>query len=223
MLKERANAVVEEKNAESNSTRLPGDETKISDSSKLNALKIQYDKLANYWIHFNTIIWAVPTIAITIMTGILIGSYRMELDGLPRIVSLSVGSLFLFALTIEVVKKRFHMNAISYLLKDLQGELGLEEGKSQFPLGVADDIAKFLESKPDNEEKSVDNKDPVFEFFRRSYGRQFLTWVILCAAISLAILAEWEFVKYYHEEWSVLVATLIGIIAITAPLDIMHM
>lgn len=170
-------------------------------------------------MHFNTIIWAVPTIGISIMTGILIGSYS-QIDGLPRIVSLGLGSLFLFALTIEVVKKRLHMNAISYLLKDLQVELGLEN--SQFPLGVADDIGVFLKSKLEYEKESPDHKDPVFEFFRRSYGRQFLTWVLVCAAISLAILAEWKFVnyltKYYREEWSIPVAILIGIVAITAPL-----
>lgn len=210
--------LVEHKTAESNSTRLPGETTKISDpNSKMNALKTQYERLASYWMHFNTIIWAVPTIAITIMTGILIGSYRMELDGLPRIVSLSIGSLFLFSLTIEVVKKRYHMNAISYLLKDLQAELGLE-AKLQFPLGVGKDLHEFLESKFTYENESPDRNDPVFNFFRRSYARQFLTWVILCAAIGLAVLAEWEFVTYYREEWSILVAILIGIAAVIAPM-----
>lgn len=62
----------------------------------------------------------MPTVAIAIMTGILIGAYDRLADGTwERIASLGIGSIFLFALTIEVIKKRYHMNVISSLLKDL--------------------------------------------------------------------------------------------------------
>jgi hypothetical protein len=77
-------------------------------------LRTQYDILANHWRHFNTIIWGVPTIAITIMSGILIGAYSSHLNGWPLVITLGIGSLMLFSLTIELVKKRYHMNVISF-------------------------------------------------------------------------------------------------------------
>src|SRR2546430_1745422 len=117
---------------------------KNNDTSRIDALKIQYDKLTSHWTSFNNLIWAVPTVAIAIMTGILIGAYdRLGEGTYERIATLSVGSLFLFALTIEVIKKRYHMNVISLLLKDLQVELGLEE-KFRFPLGISGDIDDYL-------------------------------------------------------------------------------
>ena len=97
------------------------DEIKIAhDACEKEAMKIQYNKLANDWTSFNNLIWAVPTVAVVIMSGMLVAAYRPELSGWPqvRIVILSLGSLFLFALTVEVVKKRFHMNVItSYIPK----------------------------------------------------------------------------------------------------------
>jgi hypothetical protein len=119
------------------SSNLPKDD-------RLGVMKIQYDKLTNDWNSFNNLIWGVPTVAIAIMTGILIGAYSsLHECSWERIASLSVGSLFLFALTIEVVKKRSHMNVISLLLKDLQVELGLDE-RFRFPLGISGDIDSYL-------------------------------------------------------------------------------
>lgn len=69
--------------------------------------KIQYDKLANDWRHINTMIWGVPAVAISIMTGIILAAYTKELEGWPRIISLGFGALLLFALTVEVIKKGY--------------------------------------------------------------------------------------------------------------------
>lgn len=187
------------------------------------AMRIQYTKLSSDWTHFNTIIWGVPTVAIAIMIGILIGAYQnLGNWPLPRIISLSIGSLFLFALTIEVVKKRFHMNVISLLIKDLQVKLGLSE-ELRFPLGISNDINKYLETRLKNEKGQLaDYNDPLFKFFERSYARQYLTYVIFSAAIILAILAEWEFVNNRmiggNYGGTLLVGIMVGISAIIAPI-----
>lgn len=95
-------------------------EAKPKDNN-FEVIKAQYDKIANDWRHFNTIIWGIPSVAVAIMTGIIIAAYQphADLQGWPRIASLSLGSLLLFALTVETVKKRHHMNAMSILLKRL--------------------------------------------------------------------------------------------------------
>jgi hypothetical protein len=146
----------------------------------------------------------------------LVAAYHPELDRLPqvRIVILSLGSLFLFALTVEVIKKRFHMNVITSLLKDLEAGLGLDP-KFQFPSGT-EDIDNYIENKfPEN--KPDDYSDPVFKFFKMSYARKYLTYVILIAAISLALLAEWEFIKFgNYNIWFYVVGSAVVIVAVTA-------
>jgi 5-hydroxyisourate hydrolase-like protein (transthyretin family) len=170
---------------------------KLHNDWEKQVMKIQYDKLVNDWRSFNNLIWAVPTVAIAIMSGMLIAAYRPEFDLLPqvRIVILSLGSLFLFALTVEVVKKRFHMNVITYLLQDLEEGLGLN-AKFRFPLGT-EDIDEYMERKGNRgiKKKPDDYSDPVFKFFKRAYARKYLTYIILISAISLALLAEWESIK----------------------------
>jgi hypothetical protein len=180
-------------------------------------MKIQYEKLSNDWRSFNNLIWAVPTVAVAIMSGMLIAAYREEFNVIPqvRIAILGLGSLFLFALTIEVIKKRFHMNVITYLLQDIEAEGFALEKKFRFPLGTKG-IDEYIEgkSKGDPKKKPDDYSDPVFKFFKMSYARKYLTYVILIAAISLALLAEWEFIKFgeYHI-WFYIV----GIVVVIAP------
>jgi uncharacterized membrane protein len=180
-------------------------------------MKIQYEKLSNDWRSFNNLIWAVPTVAVAIMSGMLIAAYREEFNVIPqvRIAILGLGSLFLFALTIEVIKKRFHMNVITSLLQDIEAK-GFElEEKFRFPLGTKG-IDRYIEEKSegDSKKKPDDYSDPVFKFFKISYARKYLTYVILIAAISLALLAEWEFIKFgeYHI-WFYIV----GIVFVIAP------
>jgi Double zinc ribbon len=197
------------------------DEIKKHNDWQKEIIKIQYNKLANDWISFNNLIWAVPTVAVAIMTGMLVAAYRPEFNLLPhvRIVILSLGSLFLFALTIEVVKKRFHMNVISLLLKDLQAELGLKE-EFRFPLGISGDIDEYLKKRLVKEKKLADYEDPVFNFFKISYARKYLTYVILIAALSLALLAEWEFISLEKDGiWFHLVGFVVGIGAATATIS----
>jgi hypothetical protein len=177
-------------------------------------MKAQYSKLSDDWRHFNTIIWGVPSVAIAIMTGVILVAYNPDLEGWPRITTLSVGSLFLLALTIELVKKRLHMNAISYLSRELQVELGIPEDL-RFPLGTkSEEIEKSVEesiknsinrsvkkreASPDyaNEdpyakERPPDYKDALFMLFQRSYARKYLTYVTFVAAVAVALLSVIE-------------------------------
>ena len=84
--------------------------------------KSQYEKLANDWRQVHSIIWGVPSVAIAIMTGIILVAFQSQLEGPPRIVTLSLGSLLLFALTVELVKKRLFMDALSVRLQELEGQ-----------------------------------------------------------------------------------------------------
>jgi hypothetical protein len=160
----------------------------------------QYSKLSDDWRHFNTIIWGVPSVAIAIMTGVILVAYSPDLEGWPRITTLSVGSLFLFALTIELVKKRLHMNAISYLLKDLQVALGIPEDL-RFPLGTkSSEIEDVIDKSVEKVQKSLDYykakppdyKDALFMLFQKSYARKYLTYVTFVAAVAVALLSVIE-------------------------------
>lgn len=72
------------------------------------------------------------------MSGIIFAAYQKNVTGWVRIAALSLGSFLLFALMTESIKKRQHMEAISYLLKDLQNsESGLKlPDKFNFPVGL---------------------------------------------------------------------------------------
>jgi hypothetical protein len=189
-----------------------------------DGIKLQYEKLANDWRHFNTIVWGIPTVAVAIMASIVIAAYGVGVEGWPRIASLSLGSLLLFALTIETVKKRLHMNAMSLLLKTLQ-EDGLKLAKEhRFPVGISvgdsDDIKKYFDvweqkqaqKSPEEREKVPDSDDVLFQFFKQVYARKVLTWVVFIAGIVVALLADLEFVLLYYKpyEWY---AIMIGIVA----------
>lgn len=73
------------------------------DASEL--LKSQYDKLANDWRAITQIIWQIPTAAMAITAGIIIAAYQQYVPVFPRIIILIIGSLLLFSLAIESVKK----------------------------------------------------------------------------------------------------------------------
>jgi hypothetical protein len=184
-------------------------------------MKTQYSKLSDDWRHFNTIIWGVPSVAIAIMTGVILVAYNPDLVGWPRITTLSVGSLFLFALTIELVKKRLHMNAISYLSREIQVALGIPRDL-RFPLGTqtseieksTSEIEKSIKTSIKNsidrrvkegeispnsvneglyaKESPLDYKDPLFKLFQKAYARKYLTYVTFIAAVAVALLSVIE-------------------------------
>jgi hypothetical protein len=164
-----------------------------SPETRFDSLKTQYDQLSEDWRHFNNILWGIPAVAVSIMAGIIVVAYQPELDGWPRFVSLTIGALFLFALTIEVIKKRVHLNAISDLLNELQGPKGLKlKPDFNFPVGLSEDVEDYWAKKHDplkKEEAEVPRYDLLFYSLRRSSARGFLAYVTFIATIAVGILA----------------------------------
>ena len=169
---------------------------------EIELMKTQYVKLSEDWRQFNTILWGIPAIAVSIMAGIILVAYQPGLAGWPRFVSLAIGSLFLFALTIEVIKKRVHMNAISDILKELQGPNGLNlERDFIFPVGISDDVEDYWDDKRERHEIELkeDVNEPttdwLFRRLRRKLARRYLAFVIFFATVAVAILAVIELGK----------------------------
>jgi tetratricopeptide (TPR) repeat protein len=160
-------------------------------NSKIDIEK-QYDKLAQDWRDINNIIWGIPAVAISIMTGIIVASYQAGLMGWPRIILLGVGSILLFALSLEVVKKRLLMNAISKRLHELETKCG-DDNLVPSPYSTPD-LLKYT-----YEKDNPDDKDPVYVLFKWSYARQYLTQVVFVAAILVTALTEWEFYNYLKD------------------------
>ena len=65
---------------------------------------LQYNRFAEDWRYVNTIIWQLPSIVISIMAGIVAVAFTL-VEGWPRIMVLSAGSLFMFVLTIAVARQ----------------------------------------------------------------------------------------------------------------------
>ncbi len=172
-------------------------------SHHLDDYKNQYDELSQYWRHFNSIIWAIPTVAVTLIAGIIIGAFQKEIVGWPRFAVLAIGSAILFALTIELSRKILHMEALSYLLKDLQENALRLPRAIRFPLGVSKDIEEYIEE-VDKNRKPHDNL--IFKLLKRCYARKWLLYVIFFVFIAVAFIAIFVLldiihVNYYHLPW----------------------
>jgi predicted RNA-binding protein with TRAM domain len=150
------------------------------------------------WKYFNTLLWGVPSVAIAIMTGIIFAAYQKEVVGWARIAALSIGSFLFFALTVESIKKRQHMDVLSRLLMDLQ-KSGLQlSGHFIFAVGLQYDIERYLANKP----KMHKGDDKVFNFFKVFYARRVLTLVVFVSAVVVvAGLADYEFVKLFNNQF----------------------
>ena len=148
-------------------------------------LKAQYEKLANDWRGINQIIWEIPTAAITITSGIIIGAYHF-LSGLPRIITLIIGSLLLISLTIESVKKRLLMDAIGLTLNKIEKDHTIIES----PFSDSDPLDYINANYPEYYGK----KDFVLSLFKRSRARQALTHVIFYAVIAVSALVMLEII-----------------------------
>lgn len=160
-----------------------------SDSSHTQDwLRFQYEKLGNDWRAINQIIWQIPTAAIAITTGIIIAAYQQYLVGLPRIFILIIGSLLLFSLAVESVKKRLHMDAIGVTIDKIEKETKEPSiVKTHFSDDVYNEIKKI---KPDYS----GNKDFVLYLYKKSHARQALTHVIFYAGIAVSALAILEII-----------------------------
>jgi hypothetical protein len=100
-----------------------GDQNPISRSTQ--AAYRQYDRLAEDWRFHHNLIWQIPSVAIAIIGGIVTVSYQF-LNGLPRVILLSIGSALIFALTIALAKHRLGADARTQFLCDLGGDRPLD-------------------------------------------------------------------------------------------------
>jgi hypothetical protein len=117
------------------------------------------------------------------------------------IISLGFGALLLFTLTVEVIKKRLLMSAISGKLADLEG--GNEVDKFSATTGGLIDYVDEIHQKSGY--TNPDQGDPIYRLFKWSYARQYLTYITFVAGILVSILTEWEFIKYlcqlHYGQW----------------------
>jgi hypothetical protein len=181
----------------------------FEEQHRLDRIKMQYDRLAQDWRQVHTVIWGIPTVAVAIITGILVGAYQPQLIGYPRIVALAMGSVFLFALTGQIVKKRVLMNAIAAKMYFLERDLGL----IPFTPGTEDN-AKLM--KKYNAETSRlgrnGNRDLPYRLFHDTHSRQDLAFVVFLGGLLAAILTYWEFINYYKTAIEFWVGTSLAII-----------
>ncbi|HEY7079671.1 MAG TPA: hypothetical protein VH500_08220 [Nitrososphaeraceae archaeon] len=160
-------------------------------SSKDDAKTSQYNKLSEDWRQFNSILWGIPTIAVAIMGGVVVAAFQPGLLGWPRFVLLVVGSFFLFALTIETIKKRVHMDTISDVLNELQGKNGFQlEDDFMFPVGLHKDVETYWDKKC-KRHPGVERppEDWLLRRLKHRGARRWLAYVTFSASIAVAILA----------------------------------
>ena len=156
---------------------------------------IQYNRFAEDWRHVNTIIWQLPSIAISIMGGIVAVAYHF-LEGWPRIMLLSTGSLFMFVLTIVVTRQIVFANTRLRFLQYLEYKFNVKI----FPTGLRDDqnkIDSILNDMPqDKQTFNPTGGDYIFKTLNRQSSRRWLTYSILILAILLAGSAVMESYLY---------------------------
>jgi len=180
--------------------------SKTADRPTDENLRAEYNKAAENWRHLNNILWGIPAVAVSIMTGMVVAAYQPSMIGWPRFILLSFGSLFLFAISAEVVKKQLHMNIATHLSSKLQDELELKKFKT--PPHVLEYWR--IEANKKDREKYAGEFSLSHLFFGRGEGQGMiprgpsvlLAYVILVAAISIAVIAVLDLVgiivKYYH-------------------------
>lgn len=201
--------------------------TDVKITSKYDKLGVtnEYEKLGNDWRAVNQIIWQIPTAAIAITTGIIIAAYQQYLLGLPRIFILIIGSLLLFSLAIESVKKRLHMDAIGVTIDEIETIAGEREKEIKnkttedkmpgFVMTHFSDTEAYNYIKSKNENYNGD-KDFLLRLFKVSHARQALTHVTFYAGVAVSILAILEIIAQYNHTKleasnSMWIAGLIGI------------
>lgn len=117
-----------------------GDQNPISPSTE--AAYRQYDRSAEDWRFHHNLIWQIPSVAIAIIGGIVTVSYNF-LNGLPRVILLSIGSVLIFALTTALAKHRLGADARTQFLSDLETEIF----KVKPILTKTNDLIDYLEEK----------------------------------------------------------------------------
>jgi len=181
------------------------------------SIQDQYERFAQDWRQIHTVVWGIPNVAVAILTGVIVAAYQDPLNGWPRIIVLSVGSILLFALTVELVEKRIFMNAITARM------ITLEEDNNLKPFRIRKhDIKKELDDYDERMAKRDPNRPPSLDrdiptrLFRLSHAREGLTYVVFVSAIILTALSYFEFVTFLHYTVSSYFYGIIPIIVISA-------
>jgi hypothetical protein len=155
-----------------NNSSIPGREKeadkKILDSND----RLQYDRLTQDWRQIHNIIWGIPSVAVSIFTGVIVAAYGLH--DLPRIIVLGIGSIFLFAMTVEVVKKSVTMDRIYKRIRRLDEEYEMKF--KAFP-------SQEDEPNEDDDLKGQISNSPLHRLFRKSNARTYLVYVCFTAAI----------------------------------------
>jgi hypothetical protein len=145
----------------------------------------QYNRFAEDWRHVNTIIWQLPSIAISIMGGIVAVAYNF-LEDWPRIMLLSTGSLFMFVLTIVVARQIDFANTRFRFLQYIEYKCHA----TIFPTGLHDDLKKIESKLEDMPLKELTfnpyGGDHMFKLLSRQSSRKWLMYSILILSIVLA-------------------------------------
>jgi len=161
----------------------------LEKDSSLNT-QTQYERIAEDWRQVHSVLWGIPSVAIDIFTGIVLAAYQPEMEGWQRIVVLSVGSVLLFALTVEIVEKRMFINAISAKIYFLEKQAPLD------PFHIRKlDVIKIV-NKYNEEMKRKPDADIPYRVFKWSHARASLTYVVFLSAILVTALSYWEYVKF---------------------------
>jgi hypothetical protein len=80
----------------------------------------QYNQCSEDWRHYDRAIWQMPTVTITIASGILAVAYRYVNEFLPRAVILFLGGLLLLSITVALVKHRVFQEQRTGFLLDIE-------------------------------------------------------------------------------------------------------
>lgn len=146
---------------------------------KPKMMEEQYRQLREDWRHYDKLIWAAPSIVITI-TGILIGiAYKIENLGI-RLALLGMASVWIFTLLVSIVKHRLFQEARTSVIYEIEKP----SGKFCTPIETDDAINKL------KRERKLKQK-PETRHFEGCPGYKLLRGsIILMFAITLSLFAH---------------------------------
>lgn len=167
---------------------------------KFTAMLTQYSRFAEDWRHISSLIWQLPSAAIAIMTGIIGVSFQF-LDGLPRILLLGIGALFIFSLCIALAKHRLFHESRSVFMRDLENELRV----TKFPT-EGKETKYYLNAKAKSKDLTVLSSDkklrenftnlPLYNWLSSRKAAIWLLIVVFIAFLILVILSVLSALDY---------------------------
>jgi hypothetical protein len=155
-----------------------------TNKGQLEARIAQYQRLAEDWRFHHKLIWEIPAVAVTIMTGILVVSYS-QLESYPRLILLSIGAVLLFGFTVAAVKHRFGADYRSTYLEKTESELKIRV----LPLRTEESIQRMEDDKKEKDDKKDSADDRLYSCLRKVSAEKFLIRLVFGATILMIVLA----------------------------------